>query len=89
MANNSAEDIAPLLLPYFEDISPDDMVTIVQRYKDIEAWDINPVLEPEALDKLMDVMALAGQLEQRADYNKIVTTEFAENAVKNVKLTEQ
>ena len=87
VANNSAEDIAPLLLPYFEDISPEDMVTIVQRYKDIEAWDINPVLEPEALDKLMDVMALAGQLEQRADYNKVVTTEFAQNAIENVKLT--
>lgn len=89
VANNSAEDIAPLLQPYFEDISPEDMVTIVQRYKDIEAWDTNPVLEPEALDKLMDVMALAGQLEQRADYNKVVTTEFAENAIKNVKLTEE
>ena len=87
VANNSAEDIAPLLRPYFEDISPEDMVTIVQRYKDIEAWDINPVLEPEALDKLMDVMALAGQLEQRADYNKVVTTEFAQNAIENVKLT--
>lgn len=87
VANNSAEDIAPLLQPYFEDIAPEDMITIVQRYKDIEAWDTNPVLEPEALEKLMDVMALAGQLEQRADYNKVVTTEFARNAIENVKLT--
>ena len=63
------------------------MITIVQRYKDIEAWDTNPVLEPEALEKLMDVMALAGQLEQRADYNKVVTIEFARNAIENVKLT--
>ncbi len=84
VAQNSAEDIAPLLQPYFEDISLEDMVTLVQRYKDIEAWDTNPVLEPEALEKLMDVMALAGQLEQRADYDKIVTTEFAQNAIDNV-----
>jgi NitT/TauT family transport system substrate-binding protein len=85
VANNSAEDIAPLLQPYFEDISQEDMITVVQRYKDIEAWDINPVLEPEALEKLMDVMALAGQLEERADYNDIVTTEFAEKAIQTVK----
>ena len=84
VANHSAEEIAPLLQPYFEDISPEDMVTIVQRYKDIEAWDTNPVLEPEALEKLMDVMALAGQLEQRADYEKIVNTEFAKHAMENV-----
>ena len=76
---------APLLQPYFEDISQEDMVTVVQRYKDIEAWDTNPVLEPEALEKLMDVMALAGQLEERADYNDSVTTEFAEKAIHTVK----
>lgn len=84
VAQNSAEDIAPLLQPYFEDISLEDMVTVVQRYKDIEAWDTTPVLEPEALEKLMDVMALAGQLEQRADYDTIVNTEFAQRAVETV-----
>lgn len=86
VAQNSAEDIAPLLQPYFEDISLEDMVTVVQRYKDIEAWDTTPVLEPEALEKLMDVMALAGQLEQRADYETIVNTEFAQTAVETVTL---
>ena len=85
MKNNSAEEIAPLLQPYFEDIALEDMVTVVQRYKDIEAWDTNPILEPEALEKLMDVMALAGQLEERATYSKIVTTEFAETAIQTVK----
>ena len=84
VANHSAEEIAPLLQPYFEDISLEDMITVVQRYKDIEAWDTNPVLEPEALEKLMDVMSLAGQLEERADYDKIVTTEFAEKAIETI-----
>ena len=36
------------------------------------------------LEKLMDVMALAGQLEQRADYDTIVTTQFAETAIETV-----
>jgi len=85
VANHSAEEIAPLVQPFFEDITLEDMITVLQRYKDIEAWDTTPVLEPEALEKLMDVMALAGQLEERADYNKIVTTEFAEKAIETVK----
>lgn len=84
VANHSAEEIAPLLLPYFEEIALEDMITVVQRYKEIEAWDTNPILEPEALEKLMDVMALAGQLEERADYAQIVTTEFAEHAIETV-----
>lgn len=85
VATHSAEEIAPLLQPFFEDISLEDMITVVQRYKDIEAWDTNPVLEPEALEKLMDVMALAGQLEERASYADIVTTRFAETAIETVK----
>lgn len=84
VAQNEAADIAPLLQPYFEDISIEDLTVVVQRYKNIEAWDTNPVLEPEALEKLMDVMALAGQLEQRADYDTIVTTQFAETAIETV-----
>lgn len=85
VATHSAEEIAPLLQPFFEDISLEDMITVVQRYKDIEAWDANPVLEPEVLEKLMDVMALAGQLEERASYADIVTTRFAETAIETVK----
>lgn len=81
VAQNEAADIAPLLQPYFADISLEDLILVVQRYKNIEAWDTNPVLEPEALEKLMDVMVLAGQLEQRADYHAIVTTKFAETAI--------
>lgn len=84
VAQNDAADIAPLLAPYFEDLSIEDLTIIVQRYKNIEAWDTNPLLEREALEKLMDVMALAGQLEQRADYDKIVTTQFAQTAIDTV-----
>lgn len=86
---NDAADIAPLLQPYFEDISLEDLATVVQRYKNIEAWDTNPILEPEAMEKLMDVMALAGQLDQRADYDKIVTTQFAEQAMAAVTMPEK
>lgn len=86
VASHDAEEIAPLLQPYFEEIALEDMITVVQRYKEIEAWDTNPILEPEALEKLMDVMALAGQLEERAVYADIVTTAFAEKAIETVRI---
>lgn len=34
---------------------------------------------------MMDIMEMAGQLDKRADYENIVTTIFAENAMKNIK----
>ena len=40
--------------------------------------------EKNGLEKLMDVMALAGELDKRADYNMIVNTTFAQQAVQNI-----
>ena len=59
----------------------DDLVTVVERYKSIDAWNHDPVFGQTGFEKLMDVMALAGQLDQRADYTTIVNTEFAEKAL--------
>ena len=78
---HSAEEIAQAIHPYFTDIELEDLVVVVDRYKSIDAWNHDPVFGQPGFEKLMDVMALAGQLDQRADYATIVNTEFAENAV--------
>lgn len=82
--SNDAATIAEIVHPHFEDISLEDLITVIQRYQDIHAWDDTPVLEQSGLDKLMDIMALAGELNKRADYTMIVNTTFAENAVQNI-----
>ena len=53
----------------------------IDRYKSIDAWNHDPIFGQDGFEKLMDVMALAGQLDQRADYATIVNTQFAEKAV--------
>ena len=58
------------------------MTTVVARYKEIDAWCQDPVLKEESLTRLMDVMELAGELNERAPYNEIVTTKYAEKAMK-------
>lgn len=81
---HSSAEIAEIIAPFFTDIPQEELVMVVERYKSIDAWDHDGILEKEGFEKLMDVMALAGQLDQRADYEQIVTTEFAENAIKNI-----
>ena len=83
--NNDAATIAEIIHPHFEDISLEDLTTVVERYQSIDAWDDTPILEKSGLEKLMDVMALAGELDKRADYNMIVNTTFAERAVQENK----
>ncbi|MBR6755465.1 MAG: ABC transporter substrate-binding protein, partial [Peptococcaceae bacterium] len=82
--NNDAATIAEIIQPHFEDISLEDLTIVVERYQSIEAWDDTPILEKSGLEKLMDVMALAGELDKRADYNMIVNTTFAQQAVQNI-----
>lgn len=79
---HSAEEIAQIIAPHFTEISLEDLTTVVARYQAIDAWCDNPILKEESLSKLMDVMELAGELDQRAPYDKIVTTKYAESVMK-------
>lgn len=79
---HSAEEIAKSIAPFFTEMKEEDLITVVQRYKDIDAWCENPLLKEDSLNRLMEVMELAGELDKRAPYEKIVTTEFAEKVIK-------
>ena len=70
-------EVAEAISSYFIDTSLDDLATAVKNYRKIEAWAKKPTLTIEALNKLMDIIELAGQLDKRAPYDKIVTTEYA------------
>lgn len=80
--DNPPEVIADIIAPQFKELSKEDLITVIKRYKDIDAWCENPVLKEESLTRLMDVMELAGELTSRPPYEKIVNTSFAENAMK-------
>ena len=82
VATHSAEEIAEIIEPQFSEISSEDLVRVIQRYKDNDTWCTEPLLKEESLNHLMDVMELAGELSSRAPYEKIVTTTFAKEAVK-------
>lgn len=83
--NHSAEEIAKSIAPFFNDMKMEDIVTVVNRYKSIDAWCQNPILEEESLNRLMDVMDMAKELDKRAPYEKIVTKTFAEESIEKVK----
>ncbi len=75
-------EVAAAIQPYFPDMELADIETVLDRYKAIDAWCATPYFKQEGLEKLMDIMALARQLDKRADFTMIVDNTFAENAVK-------
>lgn len=77
---HTAEEVAKVILDSFPDTDLPLMTTVVQRYKDMDAWKTDPVLEEEAFNKLQTVMESAGELSVRAPYDKVVNNKYAKKA---------
>lgn len=82
---HSASEVAEAILPQFPDSDIELLTTVVQRYKNQDTWRPDPVLTKEGYNHLMEIIKLAGELEEKAPYNKVVITNFAEKAVETVK----
>ena len=79
---HTAKEVAEKIQGFFPDTTIESLATSVQKYKDIDAWNENPILEKEAFDKLQRIMTEAGALKQKAPYDKIVNNTFAEKVSK-------
>ena len=75
---HTAREIAEKVVDFFPDSTIESLETAIQKYKDIDAWKENPILEESAFDKLQLVMNEAGELDVKAPYDKIVNNTFAE-----------
>lgn len=51
-------------------------------YYEQDTWKSNLIFEESSFDLLQDILESAGELEKRAPYKDLITTEFAENAAK-------
>lgn len=82
---HSSEEIADAIQDFFPDTELELLAEVIQNYKDIDAWNDTPVLEEDSFDRLQEVMTSAGELTQKAPYEKIVNNSFAEQAIEEVK----
>jgi len=84
--NHSTEEVAEVVKPFFPDVEDDVLISLINRYKNQDSWKPDPIISEEGLNHLMDIMEMAGELTERPEYDNIVITKFAEEAIKNVKL---
>ena len=82
---HSPREIAEAVKEFFPDTDIDTLENVAKRYKDIDAWNKDPVLKEASLELLQVVMEEAQVLDKRAPYDTIVTTEFAEKAIEKIK----
>lgn len=77
--NHTALEIAEVLLPSFPDSDIEVLETVVQRYKDIDAWNKTPYMTEESFNRLQDVIEGSGELSTRVPFDELVVNRFCEN----------
>ena len=79
---HTSKEIAEAIQSFFPDTDVEELASVIQNYKDIDAWNDTPVLKEEAYNRLEEVMTMAGELQEKAPYEKIVNNKYAEQASK-------
>ncbi|CCC58103.1 ABC transporter substrate-binding protein [Caloramator australicus] len=84
---HTSKEIAEAVISFFPGSDLDLLTTVVERYKAQDTWSKDPILKEEALSRLMDIIQSYNRelIPMRPSYEKIVTTEFAEKALENIK----
>ena len=80
--SHTPEEIAEVIAPQFKETDIDTITTIVKRYYDQDTWKENLIFEKDSFELLQDILEDAGELSERAEYEELVQTEYAKNAVK-------
>lgn len=82
---HSTEEVADAIMGYFPDTDKELLITVLNRYKEIDVWSKNPVLSEEGFELLQTIIQEAGELKQKAPYDKIIRNDFAKKAMELVK----
>lgn len=82
VASHTPEEIAKVIQPQFEETDLETLTTIITRYYEQDTWKDNLIFEEESFTLLQNILEEAGELPERVPYKDLVTTQFAENAVK-------
>lgn len=75
---HTARKIAEALLPSFPDSDIEVLETVVQRYKDIEAWSETPYMTEESFNRLQDIIEGSGELAERVPFEELINNRFSE-----------
>lgn len=75
---NSTEDVAKSVTPYFDNISVDEMTKIIERYKTQDTWNKELYCNEDSYIKLEKLLIEAGTLSKEVPINDLITNKYVE-----------
>ncbi|MBO5413446.1 MAG: ABC transporter substrate-binding protein [Clostridia bacterium] len=77
---HTMREVAEAIIDFFPDTDIETLERALQSYKDIDAWKTTPDMKQESFELLQTVMEEAGELTQKAPFDKVINNSFAEKA---------
>jgi NitT/TauT family transport system substrate-binding protein len=82
---HSAEEIAKLIQPDFANVPVATIQTVIEEYKKVNIWAPDPLLRPDGMKRMLDLMVDAGIVKSHIPYDKVVNPTFAQKAMQTIK----
>ena len=79
---HTMKEVAEVIKDFFPDTDVELLAKVLQSYKDIDAWKTEPSMKEESYNLLQTVMETAGELSNKAPFNKVINNTYAEKAMK-------
>lgn len=70
--NNSSEVIANTIIKQFPDTSKNDLIKIIDRYKNNDSWLETPYISEESFKNLEDIMIKSNQIKEYVNFNDLI-----------------
>jgi len=82
---HSTAEIAKLIAPDFQSVSPATIEAVIAEYKKVKIWATDPLLRADGMKQMVDLMLEGGILKKQFPYEQIVNPTFAQKAIQTVK----
>lgn len=70
--NNTSEVVAKSILKQFPDTSLNDLIIIVERYRNADSWLNDTYISEKSFDNLQNIMILNNQINSKVSYNDLI-----------------
>jgi len=72
----SSKKIAKSIYKFFPDISMNELIAVIDRYKKQDTWNKDTYLTKDAFNRLQDIMINAGELKKKVPHKDLVDNSF-------------
>ena len=73
---NEPKIVAKSIIEFFPDTSIDDLTTMINRYKEGDAWRTSITINEDEWKHIQDIMIASGELDNYVNYNELIYDEY-------------